>query len=319
MLRTLLPLLPALGLLAASWPLQAEEPADGAAAAPPAAIRPAQAERSEDASAALAEHLPAAEQQRLQAADESFLALWLPANAPRAHGVVILLGGDGESPDWPASLGPLRRKLPDAGWHSLALGLPDPLDSLPQPRPADKPDAAVETPATREAAATAPVAANTEERAATDAQPAQDPAARHARRIKQRLAAALELARRRQATRIVLLGHGTGAYWSARYLSEEHPADVHNLLLLAVESPTAISPTLDELLPGLELATGDFYYGDRPAARQAASARAQASKRQAHPAYIQVAMKALPGNPELQHEQLYRRLRGWLDLQLKAQ
>jgi uncharacterized alpha-E superfamily protein len=153
----------------------------------------------------------------------------------------------------------------------------------------------------------------------TDAQPAEDPAARHARRIKQRIAAALELARQQQKAHIVLLGHGSGAYWSARYLSEEQPADVQNLLMVDVESPADFSPALDELLSGLKLATGDFYYGDRPAARLAASKRAQASKRQAHPAYVQVALKTLPGNPELQHEQLYRRLRGWLDLQLQAQ
>lgn len=304
------PLLLVLSLLPASGSLHAEE--SDAAAAPP---RPPQSERSADAAAALAEHLPAQEQQRLQAADESFLALWLPANAPQAHGVVILLGGDGESPDWPTSLGPLRRKLPDAGWHSLALGLPDPPDNQAQTRRPDKPGAAAETPAADE---TAPVAAVTEEMAATGAMP-EDPSTRHARRISQHIAAALELARRQQAKRIVLLGHGSGAYWAARYLGEEQPADVRNLLMLAVEPPADSSPALDELLPGLKLAIGDFYYGDRPAARLAAAGRAQASKRQAHPAYIQVALKALPGNPELQQEQLYRRLRGWLDLQLKTQ
>lgn len=315
--RALRPLLVALSLslLPASWPLHAEEPgataADAGAAsdsgAAPASARPPQAERSAAAAAALAERLPAQEQQQLQATDESFLALWLPANVPQAHGVVVLLGGDGESPDWPASLGPLRRKLPDAGWHSLALGLPDPPDSQPQARRPDKPASAADTPAADKAAAT-PAAPPAPE----------DPATRHARRIQQRIAAALQLARQQKSARIVLLGHGSGAYWGARYLSEEQPADVQNLLMVAVESPADASPALDELLPRLKLATGDFYYRDRPAERLAAAGRAQASKRQAHPAYIQVAMTALPGNPELQQEQLYRRLRGWLSLQLQA-
>lgn len=331
--RALRPLLVALSLslLPASWPLHAEEPGATAAdagaasdpgAAPAAASRPLQAERSADAAAALAERLPEQEQQQLQAADEAFLALWLPANVPQAHGVVVLLGGDGESPDWPASLGPLRRKLPDAGWHSLALGLPDPPDSQPQARRPATPASAADTPAADETAATpaappAPAAANSEEMAAPAAAP-EDPATRHARRIQQRIAAALQLARQQKAARIVLLGHGSGAYWGARYLSEEQPADVQNLLMVAVESPADASPALDELLPKLKLATGDFYYSDRPAERLAAAGRAQASKRQAHPAYIQVAMTALPGNPELQQEQLYRRLRGWLSLQLQA-
>lgn len=325
--RVLRPLLVALSLslLPASWPLHAEEPGTTAGTEPaPAGAdpqRPPPAERSADVAAALAAQLPAQEQQRLQAPDESFLALWLPANVAQPHGVVILLGGDGESPDWPASLGPLRRKLPDAGWHSLALGLPDPLDSQPQTRRPAQPDNAAEAAAANEEAAApspSPVAALTEEMAASDAPP-EDPVARHARRIQQRIAAALQLARQQQAPRIVLLGHGSGAYWSARYLSEEQPADVQNLLLVAVAPPADASPTLDELLPRLKLATGDFYYSDRTAERRAAASRAQASKRQAHPAYFQVALQALPGNPELQHEQLYRRLRGWLSLHLQAQ
>ncbi|MFZ2320209.1 MAG: DUF3530 family protein, partial [Pseudomonas sp.] len=44
----------------------------------------------------------------------------------------------------------------------------------------------------------------------------------------------------------------------------------------------------------------------------------QASKRQAQPAYVQVAMKALPGNPATEQEQLFRRIRGWLSLDVKA-
>jgi len=36
------------------------------------------------------------------------------------------------------------------------------------------------------------------------------------------------------------------------------------------------------------------------------------------PTYIQVSMKALPGNPDVQQEQLYRRLRGWLQLHIRA-
>jgi hypothetical protein len=44
----------------------------------------------------------------------------------------------------------------------------------------------------------------------------------------------------------------------------------------------------------------------------------QASKRQKHPSYIQIAMKALPGNRETEQEQLYRRIKGWLTLNIQA-
>ena len=323
--RAILPLLAALSLsllLPISASLQAEEPGttdeaasdQGAALDPPAAdlARPPQTERSADAASALSRHLPSQEQQLLQAGDESFLALWLPANTAEAHGVVVLVAGAGETADWPRVLGPLRRRLPDAGWHSLTLSLPDPQDVLP-------PAPGVNAANTATAAAAPPVADAPQADPSLQAdQPMPAPGERHARRIKQRITAALELARQQQAKHIVLLGHGSGGYWSTRYLSEEQPADVRSLLLVDVKPAADASPGLDELQTSLKLATGDFYYQDRQLERDAAARRLLASKRQEHPAYTQVALKALPGNPDVEQEQLYRRLRGWLTLQLKA-
>ena len=337
--RAIRPLLAALSLsllVPIGSPLQAEEPGttgetasdQGAALDPPAADpgRPAQTERSADAARALSRHLPSQEQQLLQAGDESFLALWLPANTAEAHGVVVLVAGAGESADWPKVLGPLRRKLPDGGWHSLTLSLPDPQDSLPpapEPRTANAPASTAEpvpidaAPGAADEPLPGADAAPAEPSPQAD-QPLQGPGERHAQRIKQRIAAALEVARQQQAKHIVLLGHGSGGYWSTRYLSEERPTDVRSLLLVDVQPADGASPGLDELQAGLKLATGDFYYQDRQLERQAAARRAQASRRQEHPAYTQVALKALPGNPEIEQEQLYRRLRGWLTARLKA-
>lgn len=329
--RAIRPLLAALSLsllLPTSSPLQAEESGTVGDQGAADLNRPAQTERSADAASALSRHLPDQEQQLLQAGEEPFLALWLPANTAEAHGVVILVAGDGESADWPNVLGPLRRKLPEAGWHSLTLSLPDPQDGMPPASsinpantapPADEPINSDETDAAGATEEPAPAADAVEPAPSIqNDQPAQDPAERHAERIKQRISAALELARQRQAKHIVLLGHGSGGYWSTRYLSEEQPADVRSLLLVNVKPAADASPGLDELQASLKLATGDFFYKDQQLERNAAARRVQASKRQEHPAYTQVALKALPGNLEVEQEQLYRRLRGWLTLQLKA-
>ena len=99
--------------------------------------RPAVSERSQDEAKGLERQLPEDGQQILKAGDESFLTLWLPANTAEAEGVVILVPGDGESPDWPQAIGPLRRKLPDAGWQTLSLALPDPQSTAPVTRPAE--------------------------------------------------------------------------------------------------------------------------------------------------------------------------------------
>ena len=328
-------LLALLTLLAMPLVAQAEtEPTDQEEAAPPAVeVRAPLPERSEVEATALEQRLEQKEQQQLKAGDESFLALWLPANVAKPSGAVILVPGDDENADWPQGVGPLRRKLPDGGWHSLSLTLPDPNGDAPPLRDVTEQSAtppATDTPANTDSAP-AGDAAQTEAPAVMDTAVAADstPTASatpsleerqkaHAERVLARIEASIGFAEQQQAKTIVLLGHGSGAYWAARYLAERKPAKVSNLLLVAAELPAGFTPPLDELIPQLQLATGDFYYKDQVADRQAALKRSQASKRQKHPAYIQVAMKALPGNREAEQEQLYRRIKGWLTLKVQA-
>lgn len=335
----------ALSRLLSISPLQAEEetPAEEAPAATDAStetteeVRAPLAERSEVEATALEQQLEQKEQQQLQAGDERFLALWLPANVGEPSGAVIILPGDDETADWPQSVGSLRRKLPNGGWHSLSVTLPDPNSDAPPLRSTELPttepaeDAAADTTETpaEESAESSPATdeAATENRnsqldsaeaAANKVKTIEEQQQAHAERVLARIESAIAFAEQRQANTIVLLGHGSGAYWAARYLAERKPAKIQNLLLVAAQLPAGYTPPLDELIPQLQLATGDFYYKDLPADRQAALKRSQASKRQKHPSYIQIAMKALPGNREAEQEQLYRRIRGWLTLKLQA-
>ena len=292
-------------------------PADGATGDAPKADgeRAPLEERSVEGAAALERQLPPGEQQMLQAGSERFLALWKPANADEATGVVILIPGSGETADWPQAIGPLRSKLPDHGWSSLSLTLPD-----RQPVPSDVP-AAPSAPAdeSKPADAADPAAADASGEAPADATDiAADPPAAPttvdpAERMFARIDAGIALAREQKAKAIVLLGHGEGAYWAARYLKEKKPPQVLHLLAVGAVQPNGLTPPLEELLPNTELVTGDFFYKDQSGDRSAATRRLQASKRAAHKAYTQVGLKAMPGNLDAEQEQLYRRIRGWLD------
>ncbi|MBO3277561.1 alpha/beta hydrolase family protein [Pseudomonas schmalbachii] len=297
-------------------------------------------ERSQDAADGLERRLPSDALQKLQAGRETFLALWEPANVARPAGVVILIPGDGESADWPVAIGPLRRKLPDAGWQTLSLSLPDPQSTAPVPlpvAPADKASADSDASATDSASrpevegstGAAPAPESTAE--AGSGEPAQSSTAApptpidpieqrkaHAERVLARIQAGVDLALQHKPEQVILLGHGTGAYWAARYLGEREPAEIHNLLVVDAQAPEDFRPALETMLPSLGLAIGDFYYRDDAVASDAARLRLQAGKRQQHPAYTQVGLTAVPANPDAEQEQLYRRIRGWLTNHLQS-
>ena len=301
---------------------KATQPAEASATAP--APRPPLAERSQADAHALERTVPKAEQQILQAGADSFLALWKPANDSDPKGAVIIVPGAGENADWPNAVGPLRRKFPDVGWHSLSVSLPDLVADSPQPRvdsaPRPTPDKstgktapAKDTPDDANAnvaQATAPDADTAESTDAKDASEQNDQA--DAERIFARLDAALAYAQRHDARSIVLIGHGSGAYWSARYLSERQPPQVQKLVMVAAQTPARVEQDLVSLAPTLNVPTADIYYSTRPRDRRAAELRLQASKRQKDAQYRQLSLIATPGSAAATQEQLFRRVRGWL-------
>lgn len=324
----------ALSALCLSWilpctaqALAEEAPAASAETAPVA--RQVLLERSQEDAQALERQVPKDEQQTLQAGSDSFLALWKPANTPTPEGVLIIVPGAGETADWPRTVGPLRRKFPDAKWASLSVSLPDLLAESPvarkeTPAPPPQPDKDVKgapakaTPADANANIAQATAAETENSDSAEAPVSADPAASDkadAERIFARLDAAVAYAQQHNARSVVLLGSGSGAYWSARYISERQPPQVQKLVMVAAQNPARVEHSLDSLTPTLKLPTADFYYASQPAAKQAAVARLQASKRLKDSNYHQVALTVVPGNQAAEQEQLFRRIRGWLSPQ----
>jgi pimeloyl-ACP methyl ester carboxylesterase len=305
------------------------------APAPPSATteRTAPIERSQDAALALERTLPKNEQHMLTSGSEQFLALWKPANTPQPQGTIVLIPSDGESADWPNTVGPLRQKLPDEGWQTLSLTLPDPQHSAPQPRASttqattsadvDASTAQGASPAPVEGVTgTAPTPETQAEmgsgepaqagNAPSDAKALQDA---YAERVMARLAAGIDFALQRGSKQVILLGHGTGAYWAARYLAEREPSELHHLIIVDGWAPTGFSSNLDTIIPRLKVTTGDFYHSQSSIAQASAQQRRQAAKREQASTYTQIALKTIPGDPKDEQEQLYRRIRGWLGKQ----
>ena len=310
-------------LLPCAFSVEAADPAPAATAEKPAEDKPAERqpllERSQEDAAALERRLPAQEQQQLQGGSETFLALWKPANTADPKGAVIIIPGAGESADWPQAIGPLRRKLPDAQWSSLSITLPDLQSDAIAPRIIE-PAAVAKAPesGSKDSTTAQPIeqAAGGEAEVADQvvAETTEEQSRADAERIFARIDAALAYAEQQSARSIVLLGHGTGAYWAARYLSEKQTAQVEKLLMVDAQMPAKAKPPLVELTPTLKLPTMDIFYMDKPLDRNAALERMQASKRLKTSAFSQVALKALP-DKKAEEEQLLRRVRGWLNPQ----
>jgi dienelactone hydrolase len=319
--------LPALCLsliLPCAFSVEAADPAP-AVTDKPAEEKPAERqpllERSQEEAAALQRKLPAQEQQQLQAGSETFLALWKPANSAEPKGAVIIVPGVGETADWPQAVGPLRRKLPDAGWSSLSITLPDLQGDAIAPRVIE-PAAAPKAPETtsKDATTAQPIeqAAGGEAEVAEQvvAQTSEEQAKADAERVFGRIDAAIAYAEQQSARSIVVLGHGTGAYWAARFLSERQTPQVEKLVMVDAQAPAKALPPLAELTPTptLKLPTADIFYMDKALDRNAALERMQASKRLKTSAFSQVALKVLP-DKKAEQEQLVRRVRGWLNPQ----
>lgn len=292
----------------------------------PAAEKPVERqplpERSQEEASALERKIPQQEQQQLQAGSDSFLALWKPANSAEPEGVAIIVPGNGENADWPQAISPLRHKLPDANWGTLSLSLPDvSVDTLP-PRVMEAPKATVDTSSKEASTADKPI----EQAASAEAEgtdPSVVPGADEqdktdASRIFDRIDAAVAFAQTQGARSVVLVGHGTGAWWAARYLTEKQPSQVQKLVMVAAQTPNGRHPDVQQLVPALKLPTADVFYQDNAQARKNAQARGQAAKRLKNEGYKPVSLKTVPGNSAAEQEQLYRRVRGWLSPQAAA-
>ena len=64
------------------------------------------------------------------------LALWESETSGNPYGAVLILHDDGQHPDWPGTVHPLRTNLPQFGWTTLSVSMPDTANREVPARPA---------------------------------------------------------------------------------------------------------------------------------------------------------------------------------------
>lgn len=316
LLRAMLPALLLSLNLTHITPAMAADPAPATEkpAADTSAERPAPLPREQEEAQALERQLPRQDLQQLQAGDTTFLALWKPANSGDPQGVVIIIPGADESPDWPDVIGPLRRKFPDIGWASLSLAMPDIQDPALQAREpqADAAPQGTAEPVKEPAKDAAQPAAEADSQQAQDAlaAAAKALAESEAERVLARIDSAIAFAQQNRARQIVLLGHGSGAYWAARFANERTSAQIHKLVMIAAREPVNAALSLPEIIPTLKIKTADFVYKNQTS--RATEERLQVSKRSKGPGFTQISLVNMAGISEAEQEQVFRRVRGWV-------
>ncbi|WP_207063635.1 DUF3530 family protein [Motiliproteus sp. SC1-56] len=245
--------------------------------------------------------LPDLEQQRLQALahsqgeetevvwletnQESFLGLYQPALAPHPKGGILLLHHDRTSADWPGAIKSIRLGLPEAGWHTLSIAVPD------QPRLPVEQTLAAE--------------ALGEEGKLLD---------QHYQQITDRIESGLRYLEEQGATHFMVLGAGSGAYWAGRYSAEFQNQRVNSLVLIdALRPQRSIEPALHELVARMQIPVLDIFHSTITASDPAdllAKRRAQAARRQGMANYVQYHIPHHPSDWKRTDQRLVSVLRG---------
>ncbi len=74
----------------------------------------------------------------LNADNQDFLGIYTPAATAEASGTVLILHDEGEHPLWPGAIVNLQNYLPEKGWATFSIALPDQIYPDPPPRPTEE-------------------------------------------------------------------------------------------------------------------------------------------------------------------------------------
>ncbi len=166
-------------------------------------------------------------------ADEQFLALHEPALQGQPKGVVLLIHDAGQHPNWQGPLSTLREYLPEKGWSTLSITLPDP--ETPKP-PAPPTAEALAAAATNIGTEIQPTPGENESKEVFNDQTNSigdgtfvptgpgDITTREPSEIESiasdRIIAAIEYLQQQQINKVVIYGQGIGATRAAAYVQE---------------------------------------------------------------------------------------------------
>lgn len=262
-----------------------------------------------------------------------YSALYLPANAKTAKGLIVFVPGLLETADSATNIAQLRRAVTDKGWHSLSLNLPDPEPELLriESTPIVLPDTHFETettdneepeqPQAEEPAADVvsdPFLDNDNATISTDETitdiAAEFTAVDYADTIEEVLNATLAYIETQQAKKLIFIAQHEGAYWLLDYLTTHKTQPINALLLINPRYPEQKTRKFSSFISELDITMVDFYSTSLTApateAVSEAKERLNASKRKETSDFQQFKINA--SGKKLAQKQTQTKVLGWL-------
>lgn len=266
----------------------------------------------------------------IDSAGEPFLAVWNADRTGDAKGAVLIVHAEGEHPAWPQTTRPLHDSLPDYGWATMAIHLPNP-HSKPVPKRTIATRATVNTTSD----STTPTA---DDKPETDTPPTPAPtptataATRDTEKISsERLAAALQFLHEKGQFNVILMGSGVGAIRTHLFMKSITPIITDERLRKRFEKPIQASiifnarnrlPTenkdFSEWFFDPEIPVLDIYTTEDIRNQQAAYTRKILGKREKVVTHSQIKIATINYEKSWQENILSRRVRSFLEAYLKG-
>ncbi|MDE1463213.1 DUF3530 family protein [Spartinivicinus poritis] len=306
----------------------------------------------------LTEHLPENELLMLpkEKAGETFLAAYLQENTGSPKGGILLIPAEGQHVNWPKTILPLRKELPNAGWHTLAIM---PVESKPPPPPertffpkgiitlasgqqtveaATSSDTEKSSEETKQEESTSTDKKETDQTADSEqktgqpekSKPEETKAESQAsektepplydpiKDMYSRINQGLGHLAKQGLLFQVIVGQREGAHWALAYLAEQKPENVHALIIINPSPSQALETTIPQLLEKSDLLTLDIYITQYPGPSPEANQRIAAAHRSKNYNYFQYRLPAAPNSQTTTNDWLFKRVKSWLKRRAKT-
>lgn len=301
----------------------------------------------------LADQLPSGKPYWLNDGESEFLAIWQEDRSGDAQGALLILHAEGEHPSWPQTTQPLHDSLPEYGWATMAIQLPDPLSkplpkrtlaakSITQPSSRDiinesEEDEGANDESSADKSTTSQT--NLEQETANNTPPAENntpststKATENTEEIaEKRLTAAIKFLHDKGQFNIVLMGSGTSAIRGHQLMKEIVPVIDNAKLKKKIEKPIRGSilfnakntlPTSSEAYQDWffdpEIPVLDIYTATNLQNQLDAKVRKILSRKKKAIAYKQLKITELPYERTWKENRLSRRIRSFLDAYIQG-